>query len=63
SSAGAKAAARLFLEACLTMHASKSERGKIIKPDVPAAQNNRRACSICIARVQSGADQSASRAG
>jgi hypothetical protein len=45
------------------MRISKSERGKFIKPDVPIAQKNRRARSICIARKQRGAAQSLGSAG
>jgi hypothetical protein len=45
------------------MRLSKSERGKIIKVDVPVAQNNRRARSICIAREQHGAAHFLGRGG
>jgi hypothetical protein len=43
------------------MRVSKSERGKIIKPDVPPAQKNRERGGICIAREQNGAAQSRGR--
>jgi hypothetical protein len=45
------------------MRLSKSERGKIIKVDVPVAQNNRRALGICIAREQRGAAHFLGRCG
>jgi len=45
------------------MRVSKSEHGKIIKPHVPAAQNNRARRGICIAGEQGGAAQSGGRTG
>jgi len=42
------------VQADLLMRFSKSERGKFIKPDVPAAQKNRGRGRICIAREQNG---------
>jgi hypothetical protein len=42
----------------LPIRASKSERGKIIKPHSPAAQKNRERGGNCIAVEQIAADQS-----
>jgi hypothetical protein len=63
SSAGTKAAALFFFASDLPMRISKSERGKFIKPDVPVAQKNRRARSICIAHGHGSAAQSLGKAG